>query len=578
MLFGRFPSHSDEVEYYGYRFRWSSRHRSAQELEPLRHTSDIIANAAIARIDELSPAFEICFHGSKKCHQQCARGTAKRHRQDYFKLAKRYAKDGEDLSKFWDEVNTVPSWVDWDQIERGQRVFWRYGGASITALTFLSLLGGMANGKSTDILDRTKSFEAGTVRRRMLETFQHTLGVHKDLASIMPEGEGWEACVRVRLLHASVRRRILQLAHERPDYYDTVQNGVPINDLDCMATISTFCPKLVYLGYSKQGIFLREQEIQDYHALWRYIAYLMGAPHDWLSSSEKAKLTMESIMSKEYSPTPASIALANNIITGFKDIPPTYASKNYLNALVWWMNGDKVAQDLEIEKPSIYYTALVASQCGIFMLNAYLCRTFPYLDNLNIRRIRKRLYHVFVEDKENGALGYKAKFTYKWAPSLTYTSPTVKSQGQLRHFGMRSFRQAGVERPALITLILAGGILSYAAYNVAEAPHIKRHAKLGPKDRLGALKFAGVTTIAGGLVQKNASAWPGLQQIFSSPLVDFIVYSFEKVRGGWALYQIFQTIQVQELRLECNKHIVRLNITVNNVITVQVLQATESVP
>ena len=49
-----------------------------------------------------------------------------------------------------------------------------------------------------------------------------------------PGGAGHASSIRVRLLHAAVRQRIMRLARQRPQYYDLQRNGIPINDLDCV--------------------------------------------------------------------------------------------------------------------------------------------------------------------------------------------------------------------------------------------------------------------------------------------------------------------------------------------------------
>jgi len=49
-----------------------------------------------------------------------------------------------------------------------------------------------------------------------------------------PGGVGQASSIRVRLLHAAVRRRIMKLANERPEYYSVEKFGIPINDLDSM--------------------------------------------------------------------------------------------------------------------------------------------------------------------------------------------------------------------------------------------------------------------------------------------------------------------------------------------------------
>jgi hypothetical protein len=245
----------------------------------------------------------------------------------------------------------------------------------------------MGGGRTVETLDRTGGFGVDVVRRRLLETTQHTLSVHRDLDSIKPGGDGWESSVRVRLLHSAIRKRIVALAKEKPEYYDLAKYGVPINDVDCIGTINTFSASLVFWSLPRQGIFLRRQETEDFFALWRYVAYLMGTPDEWLATPEKAKAMMESLLVSEIRPTAKSGNLANNIIYGFEGIPPIYASKGFLNAQTWWLNGSQLSRELQIEKPSIYHTALVVSQCCMFMFFAYLNRNIPTLDerSINVR-------------------------------------------------------------------------------------------------------------------------------------------------------------------------------------------------
>lgn len=49
-------------------------------------------------------------------------------------------------------------------------------------------------------------------------------------------GQGFASTLRVRFLHASVRRRILRLARESPSYYSVETHGIPISDFDCIGT------------------------------------------------------------------------------------------------------------------------------------------------------------------------------------------------------------------------------------------------------------------------------------------------------------------------------------------------------
>lgn len=62
-------------------------------------------------------------------------------KRDMFVLLRDHASEDKTLTQLWTNVNTVPSWVCWEQLKRGQEVFYRYGGPALTGLAFQSLLG-----------------------------------------------------------------------------------------------------------------------------------------------------------------------------------------------------------------------------------------------------------------------------------------------------------------------------------------------------------------------------------------------------------------------------------------------------
>lgn len=222
------------------------------------------------------------------------------------------------------------------------------------------------------------------------ETTQHILQCTRSLESIKPGGAGHASSVRVRLLHAAVRQRIMKLASERKSYYDVEKWGVPINDLDSIATIATFSATLIFLSLPRQGIWMRKQEIEDYTALWRYVAYLTGTPTSPFESADQSKRYMEILMLYEVHPTPTSRILANNVIRSLQDQPPTFASQQFLEVNARWLNRSGISDELGLGRPGIYYWSLMAGQCLFFMALIYTYRSIPYLDR---RKIKVSFYH-----------------------------------------------------------------------------------------------------------------------------------------------------------------------------------------
>lgn len=388
----------------------------------------MLGDECLKQVDELSPPQKVTkpnhvsnFNEEGKLSDKVPAKKEDEHvpaPRDLYALIKEHANKDEKVGELWRQVNTVPEWVDWDQIARGQDVFYRYGGAALTGLTYQSLLGGMGAGKVVETLARTGGFSTKVARRRLYETAQHIIQVTKSLDSIKPGGAGHASTIRVRLLHASVRNRIMKLRRERPEYYNVEEWGIPINDLDSIGTISTFSSSLIWVSFPKQGIFVREQEAKDFLALWRYVAYVIGCPDDYFSTPAKAKALMETLLYNEIDPTSTSRILANNMIKSLEGRPPTYASGDMLIASARWLNGNELVDKLGLPKPSLYYWALMAGQCTFYIIMCYLHRSIPYLDRRKIATFRRVFYALIVESKY-GLEGKETVFDFKYVPEYS---------------------------------------------------------------------------------------------------------------------------------------------------------------
>jgi len=248
----------------------------------------------------------------------------------------------------------------------------------------------------------------------------------------------------------------MKLAKQRPDYYSVEKYGIPINDLDSIATIGTFSGTLIWLSLPRQGIWLRKQETLDYIALWRYIAYVIGCPTEYFETPAKAKAMMESLLMNEIDPTETSKVLANNIIKSLEDRPPTWASSDMLVVSARWLNGNELCDRLGLARPGLYYWSLMAGQCVFFMFMCYVYRSIPRLDQYKIRNLRRIFYSMIVESSF-GLQGKETTFELKYVPEFS----TITEMGQSEE---PSNKSSGVERRNLKALVLATGFLSIGTW------------------------------------------------------------------------------------------------------------------
>lgn len=135
---------SDIREVWGHKFNWTPLHLSPEQLHPLKFTYDVLADECLNRLDAISPPSHPgtiprnservggCCGGKTENEKGNEKKSAKR---DLYALLKDNADKDEKLAELWREVTTVPEWVDWEQIERGQEIFYRYGGPALTAVS-----------------------------------------------------------------------------------------------------------------------------------------------------------------------------------------------------------------------------------------------------------------------------------------------------------------------------------------------------------------------------------------------------------------------------------------------------------
>lgn len=110
------PGDGEIKDIWGYKFRWSDKHLTDEELKPARYTYDIVGDEVLERVRAHQKA--------KSADSGVPAAQASRHREDLYESLKAaaLASDDEVLTKFWHDIHNVPDWVDWDQIKRGQEV------------------------------------------------------------------------------------------------------------------------------------------------------------------------------------------------------------------------------------------------------------------------------------------------------------------------------------------------------------------------------------------------------------------------------------------------------------------------
>lgn len=179
---------------------------------------------------------------------------------------------------YFEAARQIPSWVDWERVDRAGKLFFRAGPAGGITLGAKSLVGGYCSPGGNKPLAFSGALE-GQVSRRLAETGRFVVATNT-LGALRPGGEAWAITLRVRLMHAQVRRLLLRSTRWKSELW-----GAPINQHDMVATSLLF--SVVFLsGLRDFGVPVTPEEAEDYVHAWRLSGWLMGVRDDLLPWTE----------------------------------------------------------------------------------------------------------------------------------------------------------------------------------------------------------------------------------------------------------------------------------------------------
>ena len=220
-------------------------------LGPFLGRGDDLADAVVARIEAMPKG-----RGWAMFTEAAARGIA------------RVECAPDEMRAFFDVTERVPVWVDFPTLERGGRLLMRAGLLGGLVLGLCSLpLGYASPGGNKPLVFSGRMNEQAP--RRLNETARFVQAVCRP-GGLAPRADGYQITLRVRIMHAQVRRMLLASGK-----WDAASWGLPINQHDMAATTLLFSLVLIE-GVKKLGMRIRHEDADAYMQLWRYAGLLMG--------------------------------------------------------------------------------------------------------------------------------------------------------------------------------------------------------------------------------------------------------------------------------------------------------------
>jgi ER-bound oxygenase mpaB/B'/Rubber oxygenase, catalytic domain len=214
------------------------------------------------------------------------------------------------------EVDRVPPWVDWAILDRGGELMMRAGVLGGIVLGAKSLVHGYTSpgGNKPLIFSGRLKEQAG---RRLNETSRFVQAVCRP-GGLRRGADGFQITLKVRLMHAHVRRMIL-----RSGRWDEGRWGAPINQHDMAGTTLLFSLSVLE-GLRAFGLKIDAEESESFIHLWRYAGFIIGVDADLVPASEfEARSLAELIRETQGPPDDDSRALVRALLESPKESAKT---------------------------------------------------------------------------------------------------------------------------------------------------------------------------------------------------------------------------------------------------------------
>lgn len=183
----------------------------------------------------------------------------------------------EALRSLFRQLEHVPFWVDRERCNLGGATFLRCRlGFAVLAMLSLPLIYSWPAGNKPLALSGQLMHRAS---QRLKDTTRYVFAVCQP-TGLSRFSEGFAMTVRVRLIHAQVRRLLLESSQWRADAW-----GAPINQCHMAGTNLMFSVGVLN-GLSRLGYRFERVEREALVHLWRYAGYLLGVEPELLIAEE----------------------------------------------------------------------------------------------------------------------------------------------------------------------------------------------------------------------------------------------------------------------------------------------------
>ena len=205
-----------------------------------------------------------------------------------------------------DHLWSIPDWVDWQLIDRAQKLQNVFNHARTLAILTGSLIEGYCQNRASVALVTSGHLNQEVVRR-VYETNQ-LIHSTTQAGCLQPGASGHRALAEIRLSNALMRKSLVTR-----DWYGR-HKSPPLSQLDMAYDILEFS-HIAKIGMQRLGIEFDAHDQQAIHHFWRYCGHLYGLDEDLLTNTlEQESQLHQSLSQRQETVDKAHQLLAKNTL------------------------------------------------------------------------------------------------------------------------------------------------------------------------------------------------------------------------------------------------------------------------
>ena len=217
------------------------------------------------------------------------------------------------LREFFERIETPPPWFDPDSVHAGCRAFHEYSDLFIPAFFVVTL-------QNAATLISKAFYMTGRVKtthglRRIRQNTRHFIEIMLP-GALERHGEGWKLSVRIRLVHAQVRRLLRATGN-----WDEAEFGVPLSAAHMALSSANFSATMLWQA-ERLGARPGAESRASFMQIWRYASWLIGSPEPLLFEGDESRTAELHRIATACEPPPGdeSAVIANALVNAVPQV------------------------------------------------------------------------------------------------------------------------------------------------------------------------------------------------------------------------------------------------------------------